>query len=137
VTGVAAGATVPLSGTVLNASASTQFFNATAFTVAPELTLDDTPFFATVPATLTPGGSASGLLFNLLVDAAAAPGAYAGSFTILGGAEPGSTDVLASASFRIEVAGPTATVPEPTAAMLLAAGLCAVAAVRRHRRTVG
>jgi hypothetical protein len=96
-----------------------------------QVVVDDTDFFLILPFCMNPtgspvspdcGGSApssmTGVdLFTVSAGTSAAPGAYIGTFTILGGGI-NDTDVLASADFEVDV-----FVPEPASSWLLAAGL--------------
>jgi hypothetical protein len=101
----APGQSAAFSGVVTNTGAATAFLNGDAF-VFP-YAIDDTPFFLTVPAILAPGGSAAGPLFTALIPAGAPLGLYVGSFSILGGDNPGAMNVLATETFAVQV------IPEP------------------------
>lgn len=109
------GETVGFSGTITNTGAATAFLNADSVNF-PIGSIDDSAFFA-LPASLAPLASASGLLFNVTIPSEAALGTYAGTFTLLGGDTPGDLNVLASATFGVTV------VPEPSSALLIAAGI--------------
>jgi hypothetical protein len=106
--------------TVTNTTGSIVYLNADAFSVASPLTLDDTPFFLT-PASLGPGNSFTGLLFNVNVPSGTPQGVYTGSFEILGSANPSDTTTVAgSAVFNV------ATTPEPSSVILLLIGFAGI-----------
>jgi hypothetical protein len=109
---------------VANTGAVTAFLNGDSF-VFP-YAIDDAPFFLTVPPTLAPGASVSGPLFAALIPAGAPLGLYVGSFSILGGDNPGAMNVLAMETFAVQV------VPEPGTLAMFGAGLL-LAACRRLR----
>jgi hypothetical protein len=122
-------ATVSAPGT----NGGTVFLNGDSFDVSSPLTLDDGGFFNDFPLSLNPGESFSGTLFSIALPSNVAAGLYTGSFEILGGADGGALDTLASVDFQVNVA--PSTVPEPESLMLLAAGLPGVALlVQRKRR---
>ena len=86
-------------------------------------------FFAYVPGLLLPGDpDYVGHIFEIDVDPATPFGSYFGTVTLLGGADFGETNALASQPFQIDV------VPEPAAGRLAIAGLAALAAAAGIRR---
>ena len=114
--------TAVFEGTLTNQGASTAYINGDNFTSA--LPADDTPFLLAFPVVLNPGESATGPVLLVTVPPGTPLGLYTGTFTVVGGDTPDSTDVLVSRTFAVYA------VPEPGSLMLCAAGLAA-AAVRR------
>jgi hypothetical protein len=101
--------------------------------LAPGLSVDTTPFFATWPLTLATGGSFTGVLFTVTAILGTPAGTTAGSATFFasGGGVPieDTTD-----GFAATVVPDTATVvPEPTTLLLLGTGLLAAGLQRRRR----
>ena len=116
------------SATVTNTSGSIVYLNADAFSVDSPLTVDDSPFFLT-PLSLGPTNSFTGLLFNVDVPPGTPIGVYAGSFEILGSADPSdNTTVAGSAVFNVDVA------PEPSSLILLLIGLAGLGGSLLRRR---
>jgi hypothetical protein len=105
----------------------TVFLNGDSFNASSPLTLDDSGFLFDFPLSLDPGESFSGVLFSIDLPASVTAGLYTGSFEILGGADNGTLDTLASVDFQVNIAPTASTVPEPESLMLLAAGLPGVA----------
>ncbi len=114
---------VGFSGIITNTGGTTVFLNGDSLTFPIGL-IDDSPFFA-LPASLAPLASASGPLFNITIPSGAALGTYVGTFNLLGGDTPADFDVLASSTFAVTV------VPEPSSALLIAAGIGALILRRR------
>jgi uncharacterized repeat protein (TIGR03803 family) len=75
-------------------------------------TIDDSPFFNNAPASLNPG-QGTGLigLFTVTNPSNAPAGNYSGTYSILGGATPADTNVLASEPFQVSLT-PSASTPE-------------------------
>lgn len=122
------GTTLRFAGTLVNTGASELFLNADAFSLSsPDLTLDDTKFFA-VPPLLAGGASFSGELFDVLIAPTAAVGTYSGSFTVQGGASNTVFDPLATGNFQV-----TVIVPEPGTGALLAATVMPLVGILRRR----
>jgi len=92
------------------------YLNFDSFNIDSPLILDDSDFL-NVAAFLAPGASWTGDLFTVTVPWNAALGTYAGSFSLIGGANGASGDLLATAQF-----GTTVT-PEPSSFLLLGTGL--------------
>jgi hypothetical protein len=111
--------------TLTNNTGETVFLNGDSFTFA--LTdLDDSPFFANAPLSLDPHEISTPFeLFDVVIPAGTPSGSYAGTFTILGGANGNAGDNLGTEGFSVIVT------PEPstlftllglTAALLLLRG---------------
>ena len=116
-------ATVSTSG-----NAAPVFLNGDSFNVSTPITLDDTDFFANFPFTLNTTDSFTGDLFTLNIPAGAAPGTYYGSFSLLGGADGGSSDLLGTVNYSVTVT------PEPSSFLLFGTGLSALVGVVRSKR---
>jgi hypothetical protein len=92
------------------------------------LTGDSSVFFNNVPGIFFDGDVYNGPIFGIQVDPSAAPLLYSGTATILGGADPGATDAIASADFLVSVT------PEPvTWVMFLLGGVGVIAYARKRR----
>jgi hypothetical protein len=79
------------------------------------------------------------VLFTITLPSNTAAGLYPVTFEILGGADSGAQDTIASVQdFPVNVASTASTVPEPESLMLLAAGLPGVAFLvqRKWRRSL-
>jgi len=116
----AAGGTLTFQATVSApvSNSDSLFFNGDSFNVTAPFTLDDTDFGLNFfPVDLAPGTSFTGDLFQLTVPAGMAFGDYAGSFTLLGGADFNALDSLGTVNFSV------AAVPEPSSVMLLLSGI--------------
>ena len=133
------GSTVSFAATVSapGTNGGTVFLNGDSFDVSSPLLLDDSGFFNNFPFSLDQGDSISGTLFSIALPSNLAAGLYTGSFAILGGADSGALNTLASVDFQVNVAPTASTVPEPESLILLMAGLPGVALLveRKWRRS--
>ena len=139
---VTAGSTVSFVATVSapGKNSGTVFLNGFSFNVPSPLILDDSGFFNDFPFSLDPGDSFSGVLFTITLPSNTAAGLYPVTFEILGGADSGAQDTIASVQdLPVNVASTASTVPEPESLMLLVAGLPGVAFLvqRKWRRSSG
>jgi hypothetical protein len=124
-TGVA-GSTLSFDATVTapGNNGGTIYLNGDNFTsLASPLTSSDDGFLLGFPLSLDPGESFSGLLFTITLPSDIDAGQYLGSFAILGGADGGALDELATVDFTVNATAGTSAVPEPDSLMLLATGL--------------
>jgi hypothetical protein len=92
------------------------YLNGDSYNVTGPLGIDDSDFFLNAPLDLAPGDSFTGDLFEVIVPPGTLDGTYAGTFSILGGADGGASNVLGTVSFA-------ATVPEPSSIVLLLSGV--------------
>jgi hypothetical protein len=131
------GSTIEFFGTITNDSTSTLFLNSDDLNLSGlSFTVTD-QFLNTVPISLAPGQSSGDIeLFDVtlsdpLLDA---PGTYAGTYGLFGGAASDAQDNLISQGFSIttETASP---VPEPSTIYLLLGGLSVLAPLTRKMRT--
>ncbi|MGA8674164.1 MAG: PEP-CTERM sorting domain-containing protein [Candidatus Acidiferrales bacterium] len=127
---------VVFDGTITNPSATdTVWINADSTSTDSLLVSVDDLGLINVPFFLDPGQS-SGLIadiFEVDLDPTLTPGTYTGVYTLQGGADGGTgTDLfdLADTSFSVTVTPETVPSPEPSALLLLAAGLAALCALR-------
>lgn len=133
------GGTLSYTGILSNTGLTTVFLNSANLNLAGSSFTPDfiNPFFNNVPFFLDAGQfTASIELFSVLVNNPFLDpnGAYVGSYTLLGGVDSGSQDILASAVLTVNV-GATA-VPEPNTFPVMAAalvGLLAWAGVAKAR----
>ena len=71
--------------------------------------LDDQPFFLNFPSQISSGDPKNPWtldFFTVRIGPQAVPGTYLGTFTILGGTRSDGQDILASATFRIDITSP-------------------------------
>ena len=115
------GSVIAFSGSLLNDGGDILFLNSVlSSSGSPDLTIDDSVFFGSLPTSLAPGDSYFGPFFNLITGLSAIPDTYFGSFTIQGGIDAFARDDLATESFGVTVA----EVPEPASGLLfVCAGL--------------
>lgn len=106
------------------------FLNQDSFNVDAPLTLDDDGFFFGFPLSLSPGENFTGLLFTIFLPTNTPNAIYNGSFTILGGADGGAADKLATVTFQVN------TVPETTTLLMLGTGLPGLVAMIRRKRSM-
>ena len=122
----AAGSTLSFDATVTapGNNGTTIYLNGDNFTsLASPLTSNDDGFLLGFPLSLDPGESFSGLLFTITLPPNINAGQYLGSFAILGGADGGAQDELATVDFTVNATVGTSAVPEPESLVLLATGL--------------
>jgi hypothetical protein len=120
---IAAGGTVEFDGTLTNTGTEDLYLNGDVIILNyPDLTDDDSPFFADSPLFLSPGDSYTGPFIDVTADATIASGSYDGSYTIQGGADPETFDDIATENFTVDV-GSSSITPEPNSLLLLATGL--------------
>ena len=128
-------------GSLTNTGGTVVFLNGTVLSGSGVFQLNDTPFFANAPVSLTPGGMYTGPFFDIVVSLGTVPGTYGGSFAVLGGSTPSSLDVQGSQPFSVQVVA-TSITPEPSALVLLLSGLPPLLFVarrissRKDRRTI-
>ena len=130
----APGSTLSFFGTLFDPPSKdgTTFLNGDSLNFSGPGTTSDDGFFLGFPTSLDPGDSFTGLLFTITLPTTAPVNvAYLGSFTILGGTDGSSQDVLnlsPSGTFQVN------TVPEPTSIALLMTGLSGLAVTIRRKR---
>ena len=76
---------------------------------------------------MDPGDKTTDVLFNVTVGG---PGTFSGFFDLLGGADPASSDLLATAHYTITVSA----VPEPATILLMATGVLGLISIRKWTR---
>jgi hypothetical protein len=97
------------------------------------LNVDDTPFLFNFPFVMSGGDTLTDVLFTVTLPSDLAAGSHTGYFSILGGLDPDSTSVLATADFTIDATSASA-VPEPSTYLLMATGLGALLLIGFTRR---
>lgn len=132
------GQTLRFTGTIFNSGASDVWANSNSINLASitptAFTLVDLFSFPIIP----PGQDTGSIdLFEYTItDPFPDPfDTYFGSYTLLGGIDIDSSEILTNADFSITVAPASAGVPEPSTFLLVVAGLGAWATVRRIRPT--
>jgi hypothetical protein len=125
------GGTLTFAATVTAPSSNSGavFLNSDLFSLAGSFAVNDDGFFNNFPLSLAPGGTFTGDLFTVTVPANTLAGLYAGSFTLLGGPNGGSSNVLGTANFSINA------VPEPSSMILLVTGVAG--GLTRFRKNFG
>jgi hypothetical protein len=131
----APGDTLTFIGTAMNATGITQNLNSDSFTLQSPLIFNDSLYFDTWPLQLT-NSQAFGPqgLFTVSVPLSTSLGLYNGSFDILGGAGINDQNVLATATFQVNVIPGTAT-PEPATGLLFIMGGAIIALRRQQQRS--
>ena len=129
----AAGTTVTFEATLTNLTGSTVFLSGDGATTSTSfLTVDDNPFLNNAPLSLGAGATTSPFaIFDVLIAPGTLEGTYGpNTFTILGGADGSTFDLLGSAQFGVTVS----PVPEPGTITLLATGMLGLGVWSRSRR---
>jgi hypothetical protein len=130
-----AGSAVDVVGNITNNTGALVFLNGDSFSLADtSISLDDSDFFENAPFTPDSGASSGSFdIFVIQTGASAAPGILTPNFfSVLGGSDSGSSDVLGTVTFDVDVQGRN-TRPEPSGLLLLACGIAAILAIRRDR----
>lgn len=129
------GGTVNYVGTITATAgnSASEYLNGDSYNIGAPFTFDDSAFYINTPLFLAPGQSFTGLLFDIVVPANSAVGAYSGTFSILGGSTPGADNVTASSSFTTNVTSTAAVTPEPSTWLLLGTGLLGLGLLLRRR----
>jgi hypothetical protein len=125
-----AGGTVEFDGTLTNTGTADLYLNGDEIILLyPDLTNDDSLFFADSPLFLSPGDSYTGPFIDVSADLATPSGSYTGTYIVRGGADSNTFDDIATEDFTVDV-GSTSTTPEPNPFLLLASGMTILAFVR-------
>jgi hypothetical protein len=135
----AAGSTLFFDATVTAPlkNGETIFLNADNFgSLASPLTASDDGFVLGFPLSLDPGDSFTGLLFTVSLPPSIIAGQYLGSFSLLGGADGDSQDLLATVDFTVNATRAASAVPEPGSVLLLATGLMGLGVVMAYKRAI-
>jgi len=133
------GSALTFNGTLSNLTASTVFLNSAGINLAGAFTpgdQDTSPFFINAPLSLTGNGATPAIdLFTIDIPSPFTTGSYAGTFTVLGGADANAQDTSGSANFTVQAGG--APVPEPGAGSLFIAASVVLFAFRLVRGRKG
>lgn len=126
-----------LSGSLTNNDpVNTVFLNNDGITFP--FAVDDTPFFTNAPIFLLGSQSSGPFIFlDIAIPKAQGLGTYDGVFTLGGGPNDNSADILGQASFHVTVNSPATVAPEPVPALLVGLGLAGACFGRRRRLSPG
>jgi hypothetical protein len=131
----APGGSVEFTGTITNTTGDEIFLNADSFTLATfdPSAIDDSPFFTNAPLSLVGFDLTGDIgLFNVNIPALFPEGGYFGTFQILGGLDGDAQEQIGSVDFTVQVQQPSG-VPEPSAGLMLSAGLGLLLIAKRFR----
>lgn len=121
---------VLFSGILTNTGGLTVFLNGDDLSLnGGGLDTDDSPFLASSPASIDPGATWSGDLFYVTIDTSTIPDLYPGTFSVLGGDNPNTFDVLSSADFSVFVRQVPSSVPEIASSYVYLTGISALIGV--------
>jgi hypothetical protein len=131
------GDTLMFFGVIANTGGDTEFLNSDSLNLTAtsgDFTTNDGPFFANAPVSLASSASTGDIeLFDVSVvnpfpDAFTS---YSGLFTILGGADGGSSDILTDPAIAFSVSAQSGA-PEPSSSLLILTAFIAGTFVRRR-----
>jgi len=128
---VVPGGTLQFTGTITNVSPGQQtiFINSDQVNFPITMAVDDSPFFNNAPISLDFGdNSGPFVFFNVTIPAVQTPGAYIGSFTVLGGTDDTTLNPEGIGTFEVDV-----DTPEPGALLLCGAAIAWLALRMRGR----
>jgi hypothetical protein len=117
-------------GTLTNTGDTTVFLNEdNYFGDLPFVAFDGSPFYNNTPSSLNPGDTTGVVELFTITAPPYGPGSnfYAGTYQILGGGTSGTSDLLASEDFSVNV------LPEPSSLVLMLTGLAGLAGTIRRR----
>jgi hypothetical protein len=135
----AAGSTVEVLGTITNGTDATINLNGDSFSLSDSaFGLDDTDFYINAPLFLAAGASSGPFdIFAIQISPSAATGLSGPNFfSVLGGPDGGTFDLLGTATFNVDVEG-APSVPEPSGTLLLLCGIAALVIVRSRMSRLG